>query len=265
MNLQKYLFRVFYVGSYFTGFQRQPNGNTVENHIEMAFIRSNLISSFNENSYHSISRTDTKVSAIGNVFTLFCNKTPNLTRINANFPSNNSIKIWSFASITNEFKAKQPEYKVYAYHLSTAEFDKIYDIERIYQFEGEHNFSTFIKKDGAGKQNEPSIIQDISIRRTENGYYIMIRGSKFGREQIRRMVGYIMDSKYEKTNLSEILKKKPKLPLHPAKPDSLILIKIQYATILPWIGSFDIWSLKDGKHHFKSKFDIFSAFENEFE
>lgn len=265
MNLQKYLFRVFYIGNYFTGFQRQPNGNTVENYIEMAFIRSNLISSFNENSYQSISRTDARVSAIGNVFTLFCNKTPNLTRINAYFPNNNSIKIWGFTPISDEFKAKQPEYKVYAYHFSNTEYDKINNIDRIYQFEGEHNFSTFIKKDGAGMQNAPSIIQDILIRRAENGYYIMIKGSKFGREQIRRMIGYIMDSKYEKTNLSEILKRKPKIPLHPAKPDSLILIKIQYTTIFPWVGSFDIRSLKDGKHHFKSQYALFSAFENYFE
>ncbi|MCE7736217.1 MAG: hypothetical protein GPJ54_15150 [Candidatus Heimdallarchaeota archaeon] len=265
MDLQKYLFRVFYLGNHFTGFQRQPNGNTVENYIEMAFVRSNLIWSFTENSYQSISRTDTRVSAIGNVFTLLCTNTPNLARINANFPNNNSIRVWSYAPINEDFKAKKPKYKVYAYHLSYSEFDSIFDIERLYQFEGEHNFSTFIKKDGAGSQNTPSLITDISIKGTNNGHYIIIKGDKFGREQIRRMIGYIMDSKYEKRSLPEILKRQPKIPIHPAEPSSLFLIKVQYTDTPGWIGSFDISSLKDGEHHFKSKYALFSPFENEFE
>ena len=64
MGLQKYLFRVFYIGNYFNGFQRQPNGNTVENYIEMAFIRSHLISSFNEQCSYEKSKIFRKFVAV---------------------------------------------------------------------------------------------------------------------------------------------------------------------------------------------------------
>ena len=238
MDLQKYLFRVSYLGNYFNGYQRQPNGNTVENYLEMAFIRSNLLSSFTENSYQSISRTDTGVSAIGNLFSLFCKNIPNLPRINSNLPNNNSIKIWGYAHISNQFRVSQPKHKVYAYYLAQDEFDAIVDIERIYEFEGEHIFSTFIKKDGAGKRNRPSVIYDISIKCTENGYYIIIKGNRFGREQIRRMIGYIMDSEYENQNLTDILKRQLKIPIRPAKPNPLILVNIEYTETLSWIGSY---------------------------
>ena len=78
------------------------------------------------------------------------------------------------------------------------------------------------------------------------------------------MIGYIMDSKYEKKNLSDILKHQQKIPIQPAKPNSLILVRIQYKTILPWVGSFNLSHLKDGLRRFKPKYDLFSAFEYEF-
>lgn len=264
MVLEKYLFRVFYHGRDFNGFQRQLNGNTVENYIEMALIRSDLITSFAENSYQSVSRTDTGVSAISNNFAIFCKKKPDLARINANFPKNKSIKIWGFVPIPEDLNVRQPEFKIYAYHLSENEFTDIIDVERLFQFKGVHNFSTFIKKDGAGKENSESIIKDISIAKKASGYKIIITGNKFGREQIRRMIGYIMDTEFVNHDLQKVLITQQNISIRPAIPDPLLLVSIHYKNNLNWTGKFNVSDLKDGSTHFKPKYDLFSAFENQF-
>ena len=44
--MKSYLFKVYYIGKNYQGFQRQPNGQTIENHIESSFIQAKLIHSF---------------------------------------------------------------------------------------------------------------------------------------------------------------------------------------------------------------------------
>ena len=88
---KRYAFKVYYIGKYFTGFQRQPNGMGVENYIENAFIESGCITSFKDNFYISTSRTDTGVNAISNIFTLDLEKKPNLDQINDFLPDRKSV------------------------------------------------------------------------------------------------------------------------------------------------------------------------------
>ncbi|MHA2097518.1 MAG: hypothetical protein ACW99A_02420 [Candidatus Kariarchaeaceae archaeon] len=248
MSDQKYLFRVYYDGKLFNGFQRQPNGNTIENYIELALIRSNLIKSFKTNFYQSVSRTDTGVSAIANVFSLNCKNEPNLNRITANLPTDGSLQIWGYSSIPGDFKVRSPDHKIYSYYVKRREFESIYDFERIYGFEGNHNFSTFMKRDGAGRFQIKSVIFDISVEKVKGGYFINIKGDKFGREQIRRMIGFIMDEGYNKVQVHDLLQKKIPIHIRPANPKFLTLVKANYKGKIAWEGSVKDLQISNFSH-----------------
>jgi hypothetical protein len=78
------------------------------------------------------------------------------------------------------------------------------------------------------------------------------------------MIGFILDSDFVDYNLSQILETHDKLSIRPADPKPLVLVKIKFSQKLDWIGSFDLTTLKDGKHHFKPQYSLFSPFEDEF-
>lgn len=234
MNIEKFLFRVYYDGYHYSGFQRQPNGFTIENFIEISLIRSKLITSLTSNKYISVSRTDAKVSAISNIFGINCAYEPNLSRINNYLPGNRSIKIWDFAPITDEFNVKSSIFKIYTYYFTKADFDEIIDVERLYQFEGTHNFHAFIKNDGAGELNSNSLIYEVKIKKFYQGYLVIIKGDRFGREQIRRMIGFITADEYSKINPQTILKSPNKIDIRPANPEFLYLANIEYDEKIMW-------------------------------
>lgn len=231
----KYLFTVFYLGQHYQGFQRQPNGRAVENHIEMAMIKAGCISSFAQNNYRSVSRTDANVNAIGNVFALFCDKEPNLMEINSYLPKDRSIIVHHYAHVESEFKSRNTRQKTYNYFVPRSSPHRFYALDRIYDYLGNHNFDVFIKKDGAGEDNPRSHIFDIQIQETTEGLSIDIVGDKFGREQIRRMLGVLMTSKYQDLTIKEILDNNGHVSsIKPAPPHYLTLVAIEYDRIIDW-------------------------------
>lgn len=224
----KFAFKVFYLGKNYLGFQRQPNGQTVENYLELAFIKANHIVSFADNNYKGASRTDNGVNAYANVFTLDLDKKPNLQRINYYLPRD--IMVWSYCKVSDTFSPRHNIGKHYRYLLSSTIPNNQSDVDLLHQFVGEHDFSSFIKKHGAGMENPTSFIYSIEINKQGSFYQIDIHGNKFGREQIRMMIGLI--SKGIAPN--EVFTNPDLYDIRAASPQFLWLVQVNFNETLNW-------------------------------
>ncbi|MHA2502572.1 MAG: hypothetical protein ACXAE3_06875 [Candidatus Kariarchaeaceae archaeon] len=223
-DMRKYVFQVFYLGVSYFGFQRQLNGATIENYLELAFIKTGLIRSFSSSGYRAASRTDAGVNAKSNIFVLNLTKEPNLIEVNDNLPD--GIIITKFGVVPDDFNPRKALHKLYSYYLP--DHFVTYNLERISAYEGYHNFDPFIKSDGAGAEEPHSSILSITIENIPGFKKIQIRGDKFGREQIRRMIGFFLQKKYADFNLENIFSDGTSLDIRSAPAEYLVLDRIEY-------------------------------------
>jgi len=260
--MSRYAFKVYYSGTNYSGYQRQPNGNTIENFLELALIRTKLITSFQKNDYKAISRTDAGVHARGNVFTIITDKRPNLLQLNSNLPIDGSIIIWDFARICNNKDIHHPT-KRYQYFLPSPSSEVIDQIDRIYEYLGTHDFSQFIKTDGAGEKDPVGRIEDIILNKTSNFLIITIIGNRFGREQIRRMIGFLTDPRFfPHSPKSFFFKTQSRIRIKPEQPNFLVLQEIQFSNSLNWEVSNPKLKYFFDKQYHKLKFtNDLSAFQ----
>lgn len=229
-----YLFKVYYRGESYPGYQRQLNGQAIENYIEYAFIKSNYIDSFSENYYKGSSRTDAGVSAIANIFRLNLQRRPKLEHINNYLPKDNSIIIWAFAEVDVDFNPRKNSVKQYDYVIYNPEEEILNGMERIYDYIGYHNFSNLIKSHGAGEENPYSNISEIKLIIQQDKIDVSIIGDKFGREQIRRMIGLLFQKKHLDKTIQDILDPSYSISIKPASPDFLTLVDIKYDEVIYW-------------------------------
>lgn len=232
--MRRYIFKIAYIGNQFTGYQKQLNGQAIENYIENAFIEAKYINSFVNHRYRGMSRTDFGVNALSNIFVINLNEEPNLLRINYFLPD--SIVIWNYAYVADDFNPRSVVKKQYLYRIYDIPNKFEEKIDRIFQFQGKHNFQNFIKKDGAGKEDPVSTIFEIQLRKQKNFIEIIFTGDKFGREQIRRMIGILLDEKYLEKSVDELLvAPQGKNSINPASGAYLTLHDVKFLEEIGWI------------------------------
>lgn len=225
--MKRYIFKIFYIGSNYLGFQRQKNGMGIENFVEYVFVLLGYIESFRNNRYISTSRTDAGVSAIGNVFTLNIINEPNLKQINYLLPRD--IIIWDYAEVSLNFNPRIKLSKIYSYIL----MERI-DIEKLKELIGVNNFSKLIKRDGAGRYNPETRIIGVSNSLENDMCVINLEGDNFGRQQIRNMIGFLRDSRLKQRSLKNYLISNDKIDIKPAAPEYLILRSINFIDEISW-------------------------------
>ncbi len=230
----RYIFKIAYIGNQFTGFQKQLNGQAIENYIENAFVEAKYIKSFINHRYRGMSRTDIGVNALSNIFALDLDEVPNLLRINYFLPV--SIVIWNYACVSDDFNPRFVIKKHYLYRIYNIQNKFEEKLERILQFQGKHNFQNFIKKDGAGKEDPVSTIFKIQLKKQQNFIDIIFSGDRFGRQQIRRMVGILLDENYLDKSVEELLvAPKGKNSINPASGAYLSLHDVDFPENINWV------------------------------
>jgi tRNA pseudouridine38-40 synthase len=236
----RYIVRVYYEGKNYFGYQRQPNVSTVEETLLEALIETNHIISAKENRFISASRTDKNVNAIGNIIGFNSEKEIILEQINAQLPKDNSIVCWSHTKVKEDFSPKHSLKKKYWYlsekgnledevEKSTSKIQEICSL-----FEGINDYRLFCKNDHRNTIRE---IEHINIREEQNYILFEFVAQSFLWEQVRRIVGYVMNY----CGLSDELKDTKallhtrtdidSLNIHPADPSNLILVEHYYEDI----------------------------------
>lgn len=239
----RHIVRVYYEGKNYFGYQRQPNVSTVEETLLQALIKTDHIVSAQKNRFISASRTDRYVSAIGNIIGFNSKKEIILEQINAQLPKDNSIVCWSYTKVKEDFSPKHSLKKKYWYLAEKGilkdEVEKsIRKMQNICSlFEGRNDYRLFCKNDHRNTIRE---IEQINIREEQNHILFEFVAQSFLWEQVRRIVGYVMNY----WELSDELKDTKallhtrtdidSLNIQPADPNNLILVEHYYEDV-KWV------------------------------
>ena len=205
-------------GTNYHGFQRQPNGITVQEVVETA-----LSQLFNEPvTIQGCSRTDTGVHAKEYCFTMPTEKQlpeRNFIRGACGYLPE-GISIYRVEEMPPEFHArfscKAKEY-MYRIHNSESKNPFTTDLELLYRrkmdiplmqeaaqhFVGTHDFATFCTN-YTEKQNTIRTIHDITIEKQGNTVILLVKGNGFLYNMVRILVGTLLSVNEGRIAVSEL-------------------------------------------------------------
>jgi len=235
-----------YDGEGFRGWQTQPGGRTIQSEIETVVERV-----VGERAVvFGSSRTDAGVSAKGQVahFVVQSQWAAHNWRNILNHYLPDTIRILEAEVVPFEFHSQRNVYsKVYEYRILNRTFDSALD-RRVYffpgsldwkameeaaqAFVGEHDFRAFCAAKSAAKTSVRRIYRFDLIREGEDYYRFEIEGSGFLKQQVRTMVGTLVElgeRKRAKSDLKAILASRDRRRAGRTAPaKGLCLVKIQY-------------------------------------
>ena len=241
--MTRHIVRVYYEGKNYFGYQRQPNVSTIEGTLLQSLIETNHIVSVQKNRFVSASRTDRNVNAIGNIIGFNSEKEIVLEQINAQLPKDNSIVCWSHTKVKEDFSPKHSLKKKYWYLARKGKIENeveksISKMQKICSlFEGINDYRLFCKNDHRNTIRE---IERINIREEKNYILFEFVAQSFLWEQVRRIVGYVMnycELSYELKDTKALLHTRTdidSLNIEPADPNNLILVEHYYKDV-KWV------------------------------
>jgi len=237
----KVAFTLAYNGTHFLGSQiQQETTNTILGNVTQVFhqlgIHDKIIAS---------GRTDKGVHATGQVCHIslpqYWGDIAKLKRVtNQMLPS--SIKIKKITAVEEFFHARYSAKKrIYRYIIKKEESNPFECdfvtflpnaplkaiAENIKLFEGEHDFSGFMKT-GSDSSSTQRVIYRAFYYKYHEHHILYFEANGFLRSQIRLMVGALLQLKKEE--ISEQLSLKKTYKIRPAPPNGLYLAKIQYSS-----------------------------------
>ena len=224
----RYLMTFSYDGSRFHGYQRQPELRSVQEEIEDKLT---MINGDKSVKILASGRTDALVHAIGQTahFDLIKDLKPEkvIKSLNQLLPTDIYVK--SVNKVSDTFNARHDVLeKTYEYKINTGEYNPIeanyvyqycreLDIEKMKSASkyllGEHDFTSFVKKDSL-KEDSVRNIYSITIIEENNHIIITVTGNGFMRYMVRNIVGLLVsvgENKLEPIKVKEILEKKDRI------------------------------------------------------
>ncbi len=182
------------------------------------------------------SRTDRGVGALSQIIAFTCNRSPILPEINSHLPS--IIQIFGKSKALINFNPrKEAILRTYSYFLLINDhYDVVQLKESFKEFNGTHNFQNFAKLDSKAPKNPVKTIVETSITPLNgNILYLQISSRSFLWQQIRRMIGHLIQVATTNLNVSDtksllsdqLTRKKPPS----APPVGLILNEIKYENL----------------------------------
>lgn len=142
--MRRTAFKVAYIGSNFSGFQRQPDVRTVEGDIINTLMELEYIEDLKDARFRIAGRTDAGVNSLGNVVSFQSEKELHINKINRYLPED--VQFLAQAPVRFGFKPRYAKQRWYRYVL----FRDDLDIDRLNEmaslFEGSHNFTNFTKR-----------------------------------------------------------------------------------------------------------------------
>lgn len=220
-----------YDGASFLGFQRQPQGATVEGTLVQALARVGAISSSRECGYRSSSRTDRGVSALGNVVS-----------IRTSFPlgalcsalNSEMEDVWAYSAVKvpDGFNPRAARQRWYRYHLPKSGQDPDLLREAADRFVGVHDFSGHARKDD---RNPVRRIDSITVSDSGMFHAVDFRAESFLWNMVRRIVWMMNEGSSGRMDLDAIgpepSKKPARVGLAPA--EYLVLMDIDCGVEFP--------------------------------
>lgn len=220
-----------YDGESFLGFQRQPNGVTVEGSLVHALSKVGAIGSARECGYRSSSRTDRGVSALGNVISI---RTSFALGSLCSAINSEMEDIWAYSAVEvpDEFNPRAARQRWYRYYLPKLDQDLDLLREVAGRFVGVHDFSGYARKDD---RNPVRKIDSISVKDAGMFHEVDFRAESFLWNMVRRIVWMMNEGSSGRMELESIgpeARRKPiRVGLAPA--EYLVLMDIDCGIEFP--------------------------------
>ncbi len=244
--MPNYKLTIQYDGTNYSGWQSQPNGNTIQD------VITSTISQITQSSINLIGsgRTDTGVHALGQVANFRIDKSLDLFRfhhaLNSLLP--HTIAITKLEEVSESFHArfdaikrsylyiiaknKTPFYGNFSYqYFNRNKLDviKLNQLSKV--FIGEHNFTSFCKKK-SDTENKICIVYDIHWKENKSFFIFKIEANRFLHGMVRAIVGTVLSASIKNKNkdyIKEILRKKDREAAGESVPaKGLFLFKVKY-------------------------------------
>lgn len=236
-------FLMSYDGSLYKGSQKQPNRQTIEDKLLLAFKRINI-----DTKIILSGRTDKEVHATGQVFNCVI---PDFWKdfsklkdtLNQQLPS--SIRIHNIKKVADDFHSRfHAKKRVYRYLVTTKNITAFNNKfitqtknineskiqEAIKEFIGVHDFEYFHKQ-GSEKDVTIREIYDTKFYKYKDIYVFKFTANSYLRSQIRLMVGFLLKISEGKLSIDDLktqLSKKENIHRLPALANGLYLAKVIY-------------------------------------
>ncbi len=246
-SIMRLLAIVSYNGSNYAGWQRQPNGKSVQETIETElsrFFNTPIV-------IYGAGRTDAGVHALGQTFHFDIDKeevdiSRLLYSLNSMLPPD--IYIEDMEEVDSDFHARfSAKEKIYGYTIILRDKEVLlypityvcpYPVDTslmekcLNLFKGKHNFKNFTSKE-VDKDNFVREIYDISFEVNNDTINIVFRGDGFMRYMIRFIVGTALEVGKRRMTLEEVDElldeNSPRHIMSPKAPASgLVLLEVKY-------------------------------------
>lgn len=239
---------ISYDGTYFYGFQVQPNKRTVQSEIEKAIQQ---IHKGKQLRIYASGRTDTGVHAKGQVFHFETNldiPPENWKKaLNAMLPADIYVHMAELVPIDfhAQFDAVEKEYRYFILNSTERDvFKRNYayfypyelDIERMKaackHFEGTHDFTSFCSARATVKGSKVRTLYEVRCDKEGDEITIALRGNGFLYNMVRIIAGVLLDAGSGRISLGDIdamIRKKDRTAAGKTVPSSgLYLWKVMY-------------------------------------
>ncbi|MEX1012754.1 MAG: tRNA pseudouridine(38-40) synthase TruA [Waddliaceae bacterium] len=247
----KYILKITYDGTAYSGWQVQPNAVTIQEVLQTQmekFLRQPI-------HLKGSGRTDAGVHALGQVAHFELDREFDLLTLKRSLNSllPHDIRILQVSRVSPDFEARfSARKKIYHYHLWTEQvsspFRRLYsyqllapiDIEKMREgaklFLGTHDFTTFSNVSGGNKRNPIRSIDRLDIIPQEGGYRLEFEGPGFLYKMVRNICGVLFEigkGKLEVDSIPALLEKKDRRAIGlPAPARGLFLMHVDYPSEL---------------------------------
>ena len=242
----RFLIKFTYDGSSYSGFQTQPNLDTIQERMEKAL---QIINNGKKTNLVATGRTDKGVHALCQYahadLDIDINEYKLKRAMNSNLPDD--IYVIETKNVPDDFHARyNVKSKEYKYYINLGEYNPI---ERNYVFQynyllnkeamedaikvfiGTHDFRAFVTE-SKEKENCIRTINYANVEQQENKLVITFRGDGFLRYQVRNMVGILIrvgENKISTKDVEKILLSKDRTTTgKTAPPEGLYLTNVIY-------------------------------------
>lgn len=242
----RFLIKFTYDGTAYSGFQTQPNLDTIQERMENAL---QIINNGKKTNIVATGRTDKGVHALCQYahtdIDVDINEYKLKRAMNSNLPSD--IHVIETKIVNDDFHARyNVQSKEYKYYINLGEYNPI---ERNYVFQynyvlnkdamqdaikvflGTHDFRAFVTE-SKEKENCIRTITYADIEQEDNKLIITFRGDGFLRYQVRNMVGLLIrvgENKISTEDVEKILESKDRTTTgKTAPPEGLYLTNVTY-------------------------------------
>ena len=241
-DLKRYLLKIWYIGSNFSGSQRQPDKRTVEGELLKVLKKTKYISDAQINNFKAAARTDAGVHAKEAAFCFNSKEKIYIQQIESFLPKD--LGIIGYQEVDLDFhprwEVEMKEYKC-IYVLKEEENPSMKLMNEALKFyEGDHDFRLFSKTDYSKKDKLTKItVNRASVSNFNDDKRILIfsfQSKSFLWQQIRRTIAFILKIGKGEANFDDLKKKlDPKFFNEPSikrdkpiEPGGLILWKIKF-------------------------------------